>query len=523
MDMRPAAGPNAVEHALRVVLLSAMAACLALPLAELAALLPGISSTFLVAACVLAVLEVGASFRLVRARGLMGTRLTQFRLAEAGVLVLAIAALNILVRGWPAGLGGPNAWLTDPGRALGLLFGGQVLLALLLAGLFALAANDSLADLERTNQLPEPGMPPQAAPTEALARRFFLGGMLLVALSGLAVVGPAAMLEAGRPPVTGVVANVLVYFVLGLLLLGRANLSLLRTRWRDRGVRVAPELPGRWARYSLGLIGLAALLAFALPTRYTAGAFGMLANVLAVAASVLLFLLMLVFTLAAMAVAWVMTQLLGTTPEVGIERQAPPPPLEFGPPPLPADLPAWVAAMRPVVVWGLAALMVGYVLYSYLRERPQIAAALRNLGLAQALKRLWAALRHRAGGLARAAREAGPLAWLRRRAGPAAHTPAHAARRRATGPRAKIRYYYLSTLQRAAARGVARRPSQTPRDYAPYLSAILPEAADEVQALTDSFIEARYSDHALAPQQAERARQAWLKLREQLRRPPQGR
>ncbi len=53
-------------------------------------------------------------------------------------------------------------------------------------------------------------------------------------------------------------------------MLGQVRFATLRKRWQAQETKIVITA-GRWVRYSLALIGLAAFLAFLLPTGYTVG------------------------------------------------------------------------------------------------------------------------------------------------------------------------------------------------------------------------------------------------------------
>ena len=93
--------------------------------------------------------------------------------------------------------------------------------------------------------------------------------------------------------------------------------------------------------------------------------------------------------------------------------EAPPAPdllLPTPPPPqalVPQALPPWMEVARTVVVWVLVIGMVLYVVVQFLRDRPELTRALRELALGRRLRQLWAAFRHRASGLERVPRRRG--------------------------------------------------------------------------------------------------------------------
>ena len=82
-----------------------------------------------------------------------------------------------------------------------------------------------------------------------------------------------------------------------------------------------------------------------------------------------------------------------------------------------------------------------------------------------------------------------------------------------------MRYLYLQALGRAAERGLARPPHRTPLEFARDLEAHLPDAGEDVQALTEAFVDARYTPRDIAPSEAQTAQTAWQRLMEALRKP----
>lgn len=85
-------------------------------------------------------------------------------------------------------------------------------------------------------------------------------------------------------------------------------------------------------------------------------------------------------------------------------------------------------------------------------------------------------------------------------------------------PREQIRYFYLSTVRRAADEGVPRDKSETPSEYARDLQAQWPDAGEEIEALTESFLEARYSAHPFQREDIDPVKKIWKRVRRAIRR-----
>lgn len=83
--------------------------------------------------------------------------------------------------------------------------------------------------------------------------------------------------------------------------------------------------------------------------------------------------------------------------------------------------------------------------------------------------------------------------------------------------RALVRHYYSLLLQRGAQSGVPRNPAQTPSEYAQMLDQQAPDAAHDVNQLTETFVEARYSMHDVSEQQAAAVREWFIHIRNALR------
>jgi hypothetical protein len=84
-------------------------------------------------------------------------------------------------------------------------------------------------------------------------------------------------------------------------------------------------------------------------------------------------------------------------------------------------------------------------------------------------------------------------------------------------PRERVLYYYLSIVRRAGQQGFPRRRHQTPHEYSTTLESNLPQLEEDIETLTQAFIEARYSRHELAPDQEQRVRANWERVKSALR------
>ncbi len=338
------------------------------------------------------------------------------------------------------------------------------------------------------------------------------GGLILAICAGLSRVElmPASgqligISHLGLPPLLQ--AALVTYFLGGLLLVSQGRLAVLRARWQYEGTPADPAVVRRWGRLGLGMLMAIGLIAALLPF----GSSFALAQMLIAIVSFLMQLTYLVMLLL-MSLFSSLLGLLGVRAgEIAsvIEREPPPAPepLRGG-----VQLPEWLGGM---LVWLVMAAIIAYSLVAYLSGR--------GLRLDRGRLRLlwlwllsWLGLWR--GRLETVTRRMRALAQPRRMAEAGGEVaPWHFLSIRRLNPREQIRYFYLSTVRRAAVRGVPRRPSETPREYEDDLEASWPELEQELASLTEFFIYARYSERELQAEDARQAQQVWKRVKSSLR------
>jgi hypothetical protein len=359
-------------------------------------------------------------------------------------------------------------------------------------------------------------------PLRELGQLFIWGGVILVLLSSLAALGTAQVfsLEAvativgfQRPSLHLVQLNVILYFVLGLLLLGECHFVRQRTLWRLDRLAVPGDIPGRWVSSLLGLVGIALVLAFVLPTSY--------AMTLGDVIRALIFLVSEVFLLIGAAIFFVIFFLLSLLGQHGgsASPQAPLTPPRLSPTAAPPPGHSPLDTVGSLIFWLVA---LGIVVYSgsvLWRRRP---AWLNHFPLAQVVAGPWRILLALLRLTKRLGREVGRAIAA---AVPRLFHPSAQARPRPfkfvslsrLGPRELVEYFYLSVCERAASLGLPRPPGLTPTEYQLLLRASLPVVDPEIDALTRAFVEARYGPRPTTKEQAQRVRLGWQALKAKLR------
>jgi hypothetical protein len=503
-----------VDNLFRPLAVGGMMGSIAYSLVDLIRLFfPSWSGTYIVIGSVLAALEANYSYRLIRAGNLRGADVLRFRAIEIAMFFVLLRIGSMIGLGWARVWADLRAWPQEPWRILNL----EVAYAYLLTLLSWTASTRTTYDLERI------GEPPvrdkyYVYPVDALTSRFFWGGAMLLWTVGVTRIGISALLNLSRPSVPGLVLNVLLYFVLGLAMLGQIQYARLSQRWHKEGMDVSDALARHWIRYTLLFLGLTGLIAFLLPTGYTLPLLDVISIVIGAvfyAFNVIFQVAVLLFFLAFSPLA----KLLGSD----LERQR----FDPGPPPqLPriinGSAPDWLEVVRSTVFWILSVAVVVYIVRSYLRDRPELTEAVMTLKPFRAMRRLLEAIRLQLARLIGVTRRRIAIRVPRGQRATGADQPDAEGVFRffhlgGLSRQERTIYYYLSILRRAARQGYPRRSSQTPYEYDAKLGPNVPQAEEEMDRLTEAFVETRYSTHRIDEERERRVRGAWKRVRAALR------
>ncbi len=513
---------------LNALMLSALVAVLSGPIHRF---VPAWTPIYLVAACFVVALVSGSIHQLFRRDRRWLSELPRYLVPELLLLFVIMRVVATLGLGARALAEDLARWFYDPLAvfdvwmlsclAAGLLVGwtaheaAQDLVELSpVEGDFGLASSE---DSQRVMQILSED---RTAALGRISQRFIVGGVALLLALALEAVNIQRIADASLPIAELSAVGALCFLVSGFLLYSQARLALLQWRWQLDGASVSDTVARRWADTSRLLIAGIALAAVLLPRSYGLGLLDTLRALLGMIGYVIAFggyLLISIFSLLTLLPAWLLSLmnpggLTSTEPLVA-------PPLSTPPPPEIVRSPHFLSAL---VFWCCMALLVGYALRIVLqRYRVSLRALVRRSPLGWLLE--W--LRGRWGGMRDWSRHAAQFVRAR-----AARRPAAPALRPWLGlgrlsPREQVRYFYRSTLRRAARRGVPRRIGQTPHEYREVLGQRLPEAREDLDVLTDAFVEAHYSPQPVDSERAARARGPWERLRRMLRpsqHPPEG-
>ncbi len=498
-----------------------------------------------------------------------------YRLAEVGLL-LAVTRLAIwLVTGT---LPAPIEFLVHPLSTLfdGLfIIGGLIVifswmmatdltrdllrLALQADELYAMQT-DRIGEMVRSSHTDRPSI------LRAVANRWIAGGMLMILLAASLRLGPPtgnglfALVQQNIQP--SVIGAVVIYFLTGLLLISQGQLALLRSRWSIDRVPSAKNVLRNWPLYVLALLLIIGIGATLLPF----GGTFYLAQIVGGFISLVFNTLFGIFQFFMMLLMLLVSLITGKAPPPAPEQAAPPPP----PPPVidaqpqVSHLPVWAGG---ALFWLIMALLLGYAAYIYFSGRGMNFAWLKALW--QSLRERWLQWfgAYQQWQMTRI-RAAADRALAQNKTGDASF----GAWRQSGDLDAnqRVRYLYLSLLHAAAQVGLPRAEGETPLQYAPRLAKEIaslhndraesgnldrkdvarserpPLAGAEnsqsveqtdktleqtpvteqasqnlatlqdVQALTDAFIQVRYAQIPVETTEVSRLQQLWEQIKRQL-------
>jgi hypothetical protein len=364
-----------VDNFFRPLLITTMIMCFNFSLVNLVHFInPAWRSIYFLAGMLLTTVEAFYSYRILKHWKSRDISRFRYRLAE-GVLLLFVLKLlsfgNKSVADIWAEL--QEMWV-EPLTFLNLEF----YMLVSLAFIAWIIATYTIGDFEALYD-PYTFRTDNILPLHELTARFLWGGVLLVVISGIsqwvARAGLSSLTNLQRPSLNGVILNVLLYFVLGLVLLSQANLTRLMVRWRVQKIEVAPSVVKQWAKYALAFLVVVAGLVFFLPTSYTLGFLASAALVVQFLLQIIIFIIQLILFLISLPFVWLFS-FLEVTPTAQDLGAAPAFPTL---PPSDANAgPLWFEVLRSLLFWLVVLGSVGYLVRVYLNDHPDLLASLQK-------------------------------------------------------------------------------------------------------------------------------------------------
>jgi hypothetical protein len=495
------------EHVFRASALAALVACLvATGVAIAQKAVPSWDGSALVLFCALASIEAYLAFRIQLGPGASITAGSlRTSLVHAAVFII-LAQLYV-----------------DTLRNRAPLADGQPYVN---AGAFAyflpvlavwLAVTGVMRPLTLLERPPEHGFL-DTSPVRILTVRFFVAGIALFAASALIQPEIARLFKLPYAAAGGPLLNVLAYFFIGIVVLGRLEYAALQHRWRSQHTIISTGMAARWTRYVLLFTAAVAFLAFVLPTNRTLGILGPGHDALDQLVLLLRGPLSSLLSLIHPSHPTIVNPHLKPPPNFHLPPRKPPAPHHGG-----GSGGSWLALIQTVLFWTGALALAGYLLWTYLRHgrrrlrRPRLPR--RLAGVRGALGRFWAALTGRLRALVDSVVDRLPDSVAARIASPAFRWRRGVDVGAVGGPvRQQILAYYHRMVRRSRRQGIPVRPAHTPQELASLLVPTLPQAEADVETLTEAYVEARYSRHTIPDSRLSSVRTAWEHIRHAYRR-----
>jgi hypothetical protein len=359
-------------------------------------------------------------------------------------------------------------------------------------------------------------------------------GIVLVILTALSRMNLEDLVSAtGKIPkvqfsrFSGAEAGALLYFVFGLGLLSLSRLMSLHTHWNRQRIPISSRnLARQWGVYSALFLLMLGLVVGILPAGDSIGFFSLVIMTFSFLLRVIWFVSQLVIGLILLLLS--LPFLLFNKTPAEVVKSPPPalPPLLPTGPELPAVNNELLALIRSIFLWGALIVVVLFALIQFFRQRGDIVPAIRRSRITNWLLLAWQWLyrnvKKTGNDLSRLV-AAGWQGMTTRLEGKRILPPMGLIRLRSLDPRRQIYFYYLAMIRRGTENGIPRQPSQTPSEYAGLLEKELPSATEDISAITDAFVEARYSRRDIDTGKAEFVKDLWGRIRHALQTKSKGR
>ena len=334
----------------------------------------------------------------------------------------------------------------------------------------------------------------------------------------LANTGGLPLVELSR--FSGAEAGALLYFVFGLALLSLSRLMSLQTHWNQLRIPVSSRhLPRQWALYSLLFLLTLAVFISLLPAGDSLGFFSMLRTLFGFLFVVLAFVGQLIVALVLILLSLPFL-LFGKAPPFIMRSNPPTMPVM---PPVGPELPAISSALwvliRSILIWGALLALIFFAFKQFVKQHDGILAALRKSQVINWLILMWQWLYNNVDTARTSLSRAITDGWqsiVARLEGKRLLPRPGFIRLRSLDPRRRILYYYLAMIRRGGEQGWMRKFSQTPSEYAVHLERVLPSASEDIDSITEAFIQARYSRQEIDSHKADSIKATWGRIRRAL-------
>lgn len=514
-------------------LVALMIACATTTVISLAnRFIPSWQPTYLVVLCFIIALDRLYTYRIFR-NWLFLSREWLILFGAQAIIIIALTKITVgLSHGWVAFLTEIPTWRENfPASFINPESGFALILALvtwLICGNFADMLEEIGPDQLQSSRLDlvSYGLEQAVSTRRRLISLFFSLGTALVFLTMLCRIDQRVDFAKSTydasiqiPILAAGGASTLLYFMLGLGLLSQTQFISLHIRWNLQDIPINGKLAKQWAGYSLLFLGVIALVVSMLPTSYGIQPLALLGSLLNMILNIFLFIgqsiyLFLVYLLG------FLFRLFGrdeNTDAAPMEPKAPANPLPISDSAI-APGPGWWEAIKMIVFWTVFLSVAFWAVRQYLRQHQDLIEALRKLPGWRYLEQFWGWLQNLLTQVKAEIEMAIKMGRENARHGiPWRGFGDGFINLRKLDPRQRVYFFYLAFVRRAGEKNTPRSSHQTPDEYAAALQSALPAAADDIHAITDAFMNARYSRQPVDMEQSQRVETIWDRLRRTLK------
>ncbi len=306
----------------------------------------------------------------------------------------------------------------------------------------------------------------------------------------------------------------LVYFAASFVLLALNQYIIMKARWYLDDIVVHPSLAKRWLVYTLSFILLVILVIGFLPTKFAIGFYPIAQAIF----QVLLFTFGFIQFLITLPVALVISLINSLFSSSSFEEQMTAHIPEYIPPVTEiSNTMPWMEVVKSIFFWAIFLGVTVFSIRYYMTNKEAFKLFLNSIQVGKWLQDAWRWLSQSLMKMRRITAEVWQQSiqkvqtFIQNRrinlpalAGIAQHLP----------PRQAVILTYIDWIRWSHSHGISRDKSQTPLEFARLYQEIIPEANQEIQNITNSFLLARYTRETIIKQQAQLAREALSSLKE---------
>ena len=462
-------------------------------------------------------------------------RLLNKPLYRGAEILLIIIVLRVytwaLIGNWPEA-GSLIGYLRDPLSIFGDPFFILALVLVLISWSWAISVADSFQKmaLDPTElrfydrpvrdrpQVERPNTPFRTLHFEQIGRQWLIGAGVMALLAAVSTVDTTNFdainwRTVNRLPLpAGVLLSLLVYFGTGFALISQGRLAIMNARWLFGNAEKTAAVERSWNRQTLWLLLIIGGFAAFLPIGSTVLIGRLIELVIFAIYRLIGFLISIVVLFLSLFASDEQA-----AEEVDLELIQPEPPaMPELPPALPPGEPGF-----PIIgtrFWIIAIVVAGMAVIFFLRDRgiklPKLNWSKIKSGFANWWQSLWKIVVEQAQDF----RDAMLTRLVREEFDTDRNQPWRFIRLNSLSPEQKLRYFYLSTVQRTEKGSLRKKGSDTPLEYAAELKQQLPDASQAIDVVTNGFLQARYANGDISTADVERVEPEWKSLRSTIKR-----